>query len=490
VDIAPGYFESVFQFFKPHALVAPRKIGSSSYSKSGLAPDPGVEFQEYLPSVMNFEALFRGLTRGTLPGTIAHFDMMRDMSAIFHYKFGPFLIGSKVSTLSEVLSSMELTTSPGWPYCYFHSTKLEALMGEWRHVLKVIKRMFKGKEVHMLTQLTLKDELLSALKVEGKRSRIFSNVSLPVNLVGAILFNDQNNKMHESLFQHPNTIGVDLPGPGFLNIYTKLSAFVKDPNKKVGWDDDASSWDILFLQILIYVIMDGRMKYLPDWTRQAVYRYYAEVYAGYRVVLGRVLRFWMDPSGHLNTADDNSIGKYLCYYIPFKTMNPNAHWKDFCRALSIFSNGDDGVGVRVDETINWHPVAMVEILATWGVYLEITSYDLKPVRELVYLSHTLVRRYVRFAKMWIWVAGGRRDKMIAGLRWKHKHDDAVSMGRFYALVNALWPWEDVYQRCLKTVDDWVASHPRNRVNDDAWVLAKRTRKTEEELFFINTGLRF
>lgn len=485
----PEYFENLFDFWKVVGVTGVRQVGSSTFSASGLKIPDDIEFQKYLPSVMSEEAAYHGLARGMLPSQCLDTELIHEMINIANYRWSPFLLNSRVLTLVEALRRLDLSKNPGHPYYFHYRTKADALIEELDHVLACIERLFLGKRIKLPATYTVKTELLSEAKVSKKRSRLFANIPLPTNVTGEMLFGDQNDRMHQALYEHPNTNGVEMPGPGFITLYTKMKAF--SPNN-LGWDDDASSWDILILLLLVYVIFYVRMTHLPKWAARGCHAYYSEVYCGYVSFMGHIVKMISQKSGQINTADDNAMMKYLVYYIPFKVMNPHFEvpWKAFIKCLYIFCGGDDTMGSKVSEECNWHPVAMLEILAKWGVYLEVTSYDLKPIHELVYYSHRLIRRYVRFCQMWIWVAGGRRDKMIAGLEYQQSYDAALTVSRLYALVNGLWPWEDIYERCLSLVDNWVDQHPRNKVNDELWLNAKHVRMSDEALFKQHTGLKF
>jgi len=490
VDLAPAYFDELWKVFDVVANVPARQIGSSSYSASGLQPDVTLGFTEFEPSVMSNEALFKAMTRYTLDGVMYPQELLDELADVIRTQFGPYFIGSYVQSFDSAISEMDLSKSPGWPLYYWYNSKLAAIESESKYIQHCISMLFEGEQIHHPSSVTLKDEILSAKKIADVRTRVFQNVALSTNLVGQMLFGVQDASLMENHLNQPSTIGVDVPGPGFLQIFCKVKDFIrKSPNQKQCFDADASSYDALYNLQVAGLIRDVRAEYLPPVYTKAVHAYYNEVYAGYASVLGNVLQLPSQKSGQILTGSDNGIGMFAKLYIPYKIQNPGSTVSSYFTDMIIKVNGDDVLGAKVSDSINFNPKVMVDILADYGVYLEIIDIELKLINECVFLSHKPVQRFFQQRQMHITVAGGRRDKLISGLRWRHKHNDAISLARFYALVNGLFPWAYEYYKCREVVDAWVFNHPRNKIQDVEWQVAKTTRLSEEQLFTIFTGLQ-
>lgn len=446
---------------------------------------------------MNQEALFLRFREYTRPIHVIPPKFLHLMRELLHHYFKAFLIGVEPYTIDKAIQSMPPDTSPGWPYYYFYNNKAESVFSEWSHISNCIDFYFNERNVCFPHAMTLKDELLSKAKVDAMRTRLFNIVSAPTVIVQSMCFKAQNESMSLNLASHPMAIGVDMPGPGFCGLFFQLRA--RNRNRegiKCFGDDDVSGMDLGFNPGAAATCCAFRQEFLPLEYRKAAYNTYAECYDGFVIVLGHILKIRpFNPSGQLNTGEDNSFYKLLFYLMAFVHQNPHL-CQNFSEIVSNFTTyifprvgGDDGAWVNANiEKCNFHPKVMMEYLANYGMFLELTDIDYKQPNDLVFFSNKLIPRWFAPLNAVIWCSGGRKNKYIAALQWGHTKDEAMTVARLYGIVNLLFPWPEDYEYYLRIVDNWVARHPRNQANDVAWLNAKKMRLTEWELMSIHTGI--
>lgn len=466
-------------------MVAPRNMPSSSYSENGI----NIVEPTYFPSVMDVNAFLEGMKRLNYPRVLwdydEYYDLIRDLIDV---TFGPFWVGCEVLTYEEACEISDKTKSPAYPYYYMVNT-LGQLLERYPELLrKDVMTLFTDDPVTYPNTPTLKDELLHYKKVfEVIKTRLFYNCSRATNMASKMLFHNQNEALTNNVLKHPCAIGLDLPGPGFVQMYSKLHSFAG--GKPQCGDDDVKGWDMTYQPLISNAIQSVRKDYLPESYSTAVQNCYSLAFLGYLVCGGYIIaQPPLMPSGWENTAHDNSIGKYCGYFVIFIRLNPQ--FKGFeIRAFKMyfypFTGGDDGIYAVQTEYVFWKPEAVIKVGAELGIFLEMTSEKLNFARECYFFSHTL--KTIVFRGVTYWVPCGKLEKILSAMTYRHRTNPALTVARLYGLCNQLFPYPLYRQFCLEEVDNWVAHHPRNKVNDKEWIDAKKNRLNNDQLLEIYVG---
>lgn len=490
---------------------APRNMPSSSFSRSGLAVVDGEP--EYLPSNMTLSAYAAGVQRLRYTRMCWEKSLYDELFMLLDDYFGKHFVGCEVFTYEEALEKVDFETSPGWWYYYYCNTKGQVYEKFWDQMLVEMDSFDTPEPFTPPITPTLKDELLHKSKVKANvckvcyadmpldveecpdcgggrtaiKSRLFYNLGFSHNLKAKTLFYNQNQALNRTVLRHPCTIGVDLPGPGFIQLYSQLNNFAE--SKPRCGDDDISGCDMLFQHLVASVIKNLRKEYLPKRCHQAVDNTYSLAFLGYLVLLGVIVESpSICPSGWENTGHDTSMMKCCYYFVIFRDLNPQfaaSYVFYFKKYFLPYCGGDDGIYAVHTEFVFWDPVVVVQSAAKRGIFMEMTSRTLKMASECVFLSHHIERidvNGIRYA-----VAAGRLPKLISAIAWKHRKDAAFTVARFYGICNALFPWPACRRQVLEMVDAWVGAHSRNKIPDEAWLQAKSQRLTDSQLLTIHTG---
>ena len=489
-QLFPNSFAKVFDFFRPIHFYPPRHLGTTSLKKGPL--DDG-EDTDYLPADLCYEAMYNGLNKSTPDTTAMSDELVQKIVSYLETTYGKFVLRSRAKTFEEVVEQMNLETSPGFPWYFKYQTKRQVLENHWDEIKQEVEEILAGNLPPYPHTATLKDEFRPKEKVatttDKLSTRIFQNVALSKVIAANMLFEDQNDQLMKHIREHPITLGVPMPGPQFPALFQDLQDFCK--GQPLAWDDDGKGWDTMFHLSLAAAIREFRKKHLPEAYHLAVDRIYDDVYMGFTIVAGVVVRLPHQKSGWSNTGSDNSLAKDAVYYVAYSDLNPLADVSLYKREVKTFSNGDDGMGAKSHAGVNFPIKQVVDLLAEkYRIFIEVTSEDFKPVSDLIFLSHQIVWRNFPMRGVILPLAGGNKEKLISALHYRSSKNDAINVARYYALVNALFAYPVEYSRWLSRVDDWVQSHPRYKSGDPEFHTALSTRLSEEQLMTMHSGIKF
>lgn len=274
----------------------------------------------------------------------------------------------------------------GYPWDQLYgSTKLHALAGILRLPLEVAREMIVNHEhpAHReacelcfrslydyyqnhvsVFSTVLKDEL----RPTEKDARFFMPAPLEHVVVGLWLFGNSNDRFVETSnnFETPVTVGLDIPGPGASEFWRKVY------KHEDVVDYDGASWDANVSMTSLMAIRDERIAGNPAIADE-IREYYSRTYCRQaRLCTGDMVIMYGMPSGQTLTSIDNSL-------IHVSLLGPPVGFDYGC-------NGDDLIVMNDDKKHG--PIALCDLYASFGMWLEVDTCDTKDFFDLVYLGMT------------------------------------------------------------------------------------------------------
>lgn len=218
-----------------------------------------------------------------------------------------------------VCSNINWNSSPGFPYYYTCANN-----GQYFGVVNGIPDETRLLEVWPLVQARLRDrdcdpirlfvkqEAHKMKKIEQKRWRLISSVSIIDQIIDQLLFADQNQAIVDTWFQTPLKVGWT-PFLGGWRLVPKTNVVALD---KTSWDWTVKLWMCEIDLMIRSALISGENKGL--WQELAEYRYRALFIKPLFVTSGGlVIRSKIDgimKSGCVNTITSNSIMQLILHY--------------------------------------------------------------------------------------------------------------------------------------------------------------------------------
>jgi len=397
---------------------------------------------------MTVKAMRKGFEKYKEPKCLFSEDQALDAFNFLRSRLSGIWDDSKVLDYAEAVKLMDMTKSPGYPYYYDCDTKEVAFQKYGDVIQDASGRIMKGEEVECVSASTLKDELRPEEKVNEDKTRIFNGCPVHHLAPSTQLFEDQNNRLMETLGEHPVTIGIQVPGPQLVSAIMNL--FPK------AWDADGAGWDTRCNLTLARVVCLVRASFLPQQYFDAVFWLYCTIYCGVVVALGVMYRLYHQKSGWKNTGHDNSLIFWLALYLAWRALAPpNMNFDEFVRLLI---NGDDlDFSEREDA-----PVGLPEMahwLKQYNVMIELARELPVPPSRTVFLSHSIFERFVPHLGDLI-VAGGNLPKLLSSLDWIRKSStlefEELCVAHLLGVRLCLFPWRIHFLECEELLDKFLS----------------------------------
>jgi len=357
------------------------KISSCPFrplAQSLFLPTPWLDRYDdsYIPSIMSQAATVKGLIKAADPELLMNEDLILRAEKYMYDRFKSIWTLSSndlIMAYEDALFQLDLNKSPGDDYFYRFQTKRDALEHESDLIATRTGQIIDGFRVPCRFALTDKSELRHIDKVREEKTRVFMAAGLHHLLASIQLFQVQNDLIMASLGQHPITIGVQLPGPEFIHLITRMGNKLND--------GDVSGCDLRFKLRVARCIRNLRASYLPRQYHEACCWIYDTVYCGLVVGLGGVYRCYGNKSGWLNTGHDNSIMTWFMFVCASFHFYPDLMPE---QVIDLLVNGDDLLVRMVKGEFrlfcNW--------FNQYGFFVEADNYEQRDVFNVVYLSHS------------------------------------------------------------------------------------------------------
>lgn len=351
--------------------------------------------------------------------------------------FRPYAHGSQLTTPEDATQQLVSDTASGLPYCQYIGPKKQDVM----KVMTGAQLWEDFVSYDQVINCTLKDEL----RAVGKDARLFRPVNVASIIAGICLFYDMNERLASSRRDTPYKIGIATPGMEMTAFWRQFFAF-----GGLRGCGDGSQWDARFPVWLVEVVCAFRKHFLPAEdpalgnVHDAVQRYYEQMYLGWSRVDGQLVRLIGNPSGHFNTASDNTLALIAVFRLIAKRLG--VRWCD----LLVSCYGDDSIWASKDPLFNAANIRTEG--EKLGVFIETLGNVFTPDTDLVFIgTHPFVTQeglvysydfQKLSASLW-W-----RDKKGTDLDYVHKIISLSSLCRFHPSYWDLWAW----------VEDTVTTH--------------------------------
>lgn len=429
---------------KPITTVDWRPLGHSD-----LIPSPWDHNQNdtYLPTQMSVNAMKIGLTKCHDPIINFPEDLVVKAEAYVESRLKSIWTRTPeqyVLSNDDAIDLLTMDKSPGFPYYFKYQTKEQAIIGSKESILEKVNNIMDGKRVQCIFSLTEKSELRPKQKVDEGKTRVFMASDLHHLIASKRLYERQNDDLCATIGKHPITIGVQLPGPQYINLMMSLGLNCND--------GDVAGCDLRFNPRIARSIYRIRHQFLPLRYAEAGWWLYCCVYCGLGVALGALYRLYGNKSGWQNTGHDNSIQVWLCMLICCFALYPGRNPDEI---FKIFINGDDVVqGQFIGEFKQF-----CDWLKNYGFYLEADNWKSRDVMDCVYLSHHLRPRFVHGFGDFICVAGNR-NKLLSSMNWIKKSKtlsfEESAVAHLLGLRICLFPWQDDFEECDQILSTFLA----------------------------------
>lgn len=422
-------------------FVPPRPIGKSHYH---LAPWASGTDTAYLPTVMTWEALENGLARYREPLFAYPEDRLQRMFNYLRGELSWIWAERRETVYADAVQLLTLDKSPGYPYYYSSDTKYLALQRDGLVIKNRVEAILVGEEVPCFFSLTLKDELRLAEKVLAGKTRVFSASDLHHLLASKVLFSWQNQRLVDTLGSHPITIGISVPGPGYVRAVLSLG--------EKCYDADGEGWDSRFNLGVARVIRDLRASFLSENRRKAVHHLYNSVYCGVAVSEGAVYRVYHNKSGWENTGHDNSLYMWAVLYDAVEDLT-GQKFSEVCRCLI---NGDDLAISLASERVGIKELS--DYLRRFNVVLSFDEPLPRAPFEITYLSHHLREIFHRSCGQVV-VAAGNLPKLLSSVNWVRMSPDLSfeesCLVHLLGIRLCLFPWPVEFDKVEELIEAFV-----------------------------------
>lgn len=340
------YFQVIQKVYNSPPLPVNSLVEHSLFSH--LLPPSTLE-----PALMSRDSLFNGVLKFDHPQAAMSLDDYAFCLQSLEDTFG-LIISSDVVPLDQIADLVVSDSASGFPY----SSTVGSTKGQ---VLSKLTTQELYRDFKCFTQV-----ISSTLKVElrkpGKEARLFRPAPVSSIVAGLHLFYYQNESLLAKWNITPLCLGFSSPGTDLSAIWSKLFHFGGQY-----LSIDGAQWDAHFPLALAQVIRDFRIRHLPPSEAPAVIRYYNQMYNGYTIVEGTPFQLAGNPSGHYNTAVDNSLAEFLMVQLILRKLEVHPS------KVLFYVCGDDLVVATRDERLT--PVAMSNVALDYGVFYEFLDGD-------------------------------------------------------------------------------------------------------------------
>lgn len=253
------------------------------------------------------------------------------------------------SHFRRALLELDLTSSPGFPYCarnptnrvLFHVSDMNVWdEGRVSYMWEIVQGKLRGEGPDPI-RVFVKPEPHKVSKLEGGRFRLISSVSVADQLVDHMLFDEMNKTLLQTWPEHPSKPGWSHLQGGWRMI-PRETGMATD---KSGWDWTCHLWLFeMILQVRAELCRTRGPKF-DRWIELATMRYKQLFLEPELITSGgtilRQLRPGVMKSGCVNTISDNSMGQVILHLRVCLEIGVDVGW--------LFAMGDDVLQQQVPE---------------------------------------------------------------------------------------------------------------------------------------------
>lgn len=364
----------------------------------------------------------------------------------------PYMVG-KIATMDEIISELELTKSPGFPWNRMYTTTEQVFDKHMPEIAAYIEDIEGGLSPLTYWNIFPKEEVLPATKVDSGRLRQIAGCGAEFKVLANKYFLHQNKSLVQNHQHIWASVGIDFTKGGWHVLYHYLN--------QVGGQGtalDVSRFDVNLQSAVADAVKTVRLACFPDDVRaqpgfHAAVRYiYHHIYQGFMVCpFGEVVqKEHGNASGSPLTSYDNTIANMiaLCFtwFLAVIKANPaltnseiivDWHPDDYIRPKVYGDDNTMGVSETGQALLTQQAIENGYNSLGWTVTFE-TPKPYVPVKELVFLSRGFVQlRGPGNTHFWA-PQMLDHDKALASLKLKGKGDPVKTYERACGLLTVYW----------------------------------------------------
>lgn len=405
-------------------------------------------------------------------------------------QFGPYMRGSRIRDVSEVILALDKSTSSGYPFnnqfpkkkeLFENDPMIVEFLGEdWNRLME--------NEYSFCFTNSLKEEVRPAEKCAANKIRTFTAGAVDGTVHGNRLFADMNEKMNSGYLRSASGVGMSPLKGNWDKLYRKLNIF------RNGYALDESEYDSSLRAYMMWGCARLRwQQYRPeDQTDDNLKR--LKVY--YRNLVNSlvitpegviVMKLGGNPSGSVNTINDNTLILYtlLSYaWIMLYDEDEEPSYAEFELNTSKILVGDDNTWTVSDWAHRFYNgKTVIDVWKDIGVVTTTDSLEPRPAQELDFLS----AKTIFYKGMAIPIYD--RTKLMTSLLYSEtcSQSPAYTLLRAAALLQNGWT-DHQFRRFCRDFISWLLDHFDEICHNDVdWIQAKSAILTDERLESLFTG---
>jgi len=422
---------------------------------------------------------------------------VQDMNMAWRWvarQFGPYMRNSRVVSLDEAISRLDMSTSTGAPFNLQYPTKLElfdkdpSLKGWLEQDWELLAT---DDDWTCICTNSLKEEMRPQEKIDENSIRTFTAMAIDSTVHGTRLFVDMNEKMYDSHLRTASAVGMSPLKGNWDRLYRKLKKFEK------GYALDESQYDSSLRCYLMWGCAEFRWQMLrsEDQTAANLKR----LRTIYRNLINTLIltpegvlvyKKTGNPSGSVNTISDNTL---ILYCLMAYAWIRNSRGKECMESYEAFEEetakalvGDDNtwtVSEEAHEFFNAHTV--INTWKTLGVTTTTDSMEPRTPEELDFLSAQTV--FLDGVAVPLYA----RAKLMNSLLYAPLKNitPATTLERTAAMLTIGWTDIPFRKFCREVLDWLVIKYDPILYDDPRWILAKCQIQTDAIYYRLFTGRR-
>nr|WRQ64747.1 polyprotein 2 [Patatavirales sp.] len=423
-----------------------------------------------------------------------------EKAALFAYRcmskhFGLYMGEAKVLGKEEAIAAMDKTTSPGFPWNMYGSTKneiFEQMSEQFHEYVDIVWDKYLLEDDYWFVWVnSLKEEIRPIEKIRMNKIRTFTASPMEAVVTGYRLFGDMNDKFYRSNLQSASVVGLCPFYGGWDSLYCKLKNHPKT-KKPIAYELDESEYDSSLFQIVFDAIVRFRWNCLSEEDKtpenyKRISNYYRNIVNSVIITAdGKIVQKTTgNPSGSVNTIVDNTLALYwlLAYAWYILAEEDLRTYEEFENSVVKALQGDDNTWTVDEETDKFYNARTVSaVFSSVGVTTTSPDYGPRQLEEVEFLSSSFSKFYGGMC-----IYNLCPEKLVESLKWtKHPGDATMTLIRVLAILRVTWPDKEMRDIC-KSLARYIIEKYDPIMNDINWNNAKAQFLTDEEFLMFYCG---
>jgi len=401
--------------------------------------------------------------------------------------FYPYMCGAEICDVSEVLTEMNMSSSPGFPDNYKYPTKREMLNVTGEQFLhEYVEKAFKTEDIpEPIWTCALKLEMRPKEKILEEKLRTFT--ASPFRF--SVLLNCVCLAMNVAFYLAGHAgnvwscVGTSKYSRGWNQIAQRLR---KHPNV---FELDVSSFDASLFQWLFVIISRFRSRCLGGKFLKLLNRLYQSIVFSIIVLISGTLirKKTGNPSGISNTVVDNTLILFLLLAYCWVELAPDDmkfSYSSFMENVEALLYGDDNTFSVSNKAVSFfNAITVSEVLKTLGI--AVTAGDNIWASRSIYEVKFLSNSFVEYRGMFFPCPD--YDKLMCSLLYGSRCGDTRwHLLRAYAIyMDGFWN-QDIRRTIKKYIEFLLVHYRKDMVNGEirkevTMTQVKGLYKTDEQL---------